>query len=275
MLPSVNRLALAMQSLRYSQHYIDMAHAELKLLPSALPTSASPMAFVDSIILDSVSYRYSNAHVNSLDGISFEVPHGASVGIVGGSGAGKSTLVDVMLGLLRPTTGRVLVDGVDIATNIRGWQDRVGYVPQAIYLSDDTLRRNVAFGIPEQKIDDAAVRRALQAAQLDGFVAGLPAGVETMVGENGVKLSGGQRQRIGIARALYHDPQVLVLDEATSALDTETEVGVMEAVNALHGNKTLIIVAHRLSTIAGCDRIYRLEHGRVVKTGTFPEVITG
>jgi ABC-type multidrug transport system fused ATPase/permease subunit len=275
MLPSVNRLALATQSLRYSQHYIDMTHAELTLLPAAIPSATGTVTFTESIRLEDVSYRYPNAHMNSLDGVSLEVPHGWSVGIVGGSGAGKSTLVDVILGLLAPQTGRVLVDGVDIATNVRGWQEQVGYVPQAIYLCDDTLRRNVAFGIPDEKIDDAAVGRALRAAQIDRFVAGLPMGVETMVGEHGVRLSGGQRQRIGIARALYHDPEVLVLDEATSALDTETEAGVMEAVNALHGTKTLVIVAHRMSTIADCDRVYRLDHGRVVKTGTFADVVTG
>lgn len=275
LLPSVNRLAMALQALRYSQHYINMAHAELTVLPAAIPTSTGTISFGDSVRLESVSYRYPNAHVDSLDSVSLEVPHGCSVGIVGGSGAGKSTLVDVILGLLAPTSGRVLVDDRDIATNVRGWQDRVGYVPQTIYLCDDTLRRNVAFGVSDDQIDDDAVGRALRAAQLQGFVAGLPAGVETMVGEHGVRLSGGQRQRIGIARALYHDPDVLVLDEATSALDTETEAGVMEAVNALHGTKTLIIVAHRVSTIAGCDRVYRLDHGRVVKTGSFTEVVTG
>ncbi len=274
MLPSINRVALAMQALRYSHTYIDMIHAELALPPAASHTAAGRLDFGESIRLDGVSYRYPGAHANSLEDVSLEVTHGDSVGIVGGSGAGKSTLVDVILGLLSPTSGRVLVDGMDIATNVRGWQDQVGYVPQSIYLCDDTLRRNVAFGVPDDNIDDAAVCRALQAAQLDVFVAGLPAGIETMVGEHGVRLSGGQRQRIGIARALYHDPAVLVLDEATSALDTETEAGVMEAVNALHGTKTLVIVAHRLSTIAGCDRVYRLEGGRIAKTGTYADVVT-
>jgi ABC-type multidrug transport system fused ATPase/permease subunit len=194
------------------------------------------------------------------------------VGLVGGSGAGKSTLVDVILGLLAPTSGRILVDGVDVATNVRGWQNLLGYVPQTIYLCDDTLRRNVAFGVPEERIDDEAVTRALRAAQLLDFVAGLPEGVETVVGERGVRLSGGQRQRIGIARALYHDPEVLVLDEATSALDNDTEAEVMSAVNALHGTKTLVLVAHRLTTVSGCDLLYRLENGRVVRSGSFAEV---
>lgn len=273
MLPSVNRLALAMQSLRYAQATIDMVHSELALLPAAIPAAAARLPFSHSIRLEHVSYRYPTGHANALDDVSLEIEHGKSVGIIGGSGAGKSTLVDVILGLLSPTGGRVLVDGGDIASNTRGWQDQIGYVPQAIYLCDDTLRHNVAFGVPNEKIDDNAVRRALKGAQLDGFVAELPAGVETMVGEQGVRLSGGQRQRIGIARALYHDPQVLVLDEATSALDSQTEAGVMEAVNAMHGTKTIIIVAHRLSTIANCDRVYRLQGGRVEKTGTFTQVI--
>jgi ABC-type multidrug transport system fused ATPase/permease subunit len=160
--------------------------------------------------------------------------------------------------------GQVLVDGDDIQKNLRAWQDQIGYVPQSIYLTDDTLRRNVAFGLPDREIDDAAVQRAIRAAQLEDFVAGLPKDLETIVGERGVRLSGGQRQRIGIARALYHDPAVLVLDEATSALDTSTERGVMEAVTALRGNKTILIVAHRLSTVANCDRLYRLEQGKIV-----------
>ena len=190
----------------------------------------------------------------------------------GGSGAGKSTLIDIILGLLPPTAGCVSVDGVDIQGNLRGWQNLVGYVSQTIYLCDDTIRRNIAFGVPEKEIDDAAVRRALVSAQLDGFVDGLPEGVQTFVGERGVRLSGGQRQRIGIARALYRDPQVLVLDEATSALDSQTEREVMAAVNSLHGAKTLIIVAHRLSTVAECDLLFRLEGGRVIQSGTFAEV---
>jgi len=192
---------------------------------------------------------------------------------VGGSGAGKSTLVDVILGLLPPTSGSVTVDGHDIHDNLRGWQDMVGYVSQSIYLCDDTIRRNIAFGVPEKDIDDDAVWRALKSAQLDEFVEGLPDRAETFVGERGIRLSGGQRQRIGIARALYHDPEVVVLDEASSALDSETEKGVMAAVNALRGAKTLIIVAHRLTTVSGCDLLYRLDKGRIVQSGTYAEVI--
>jgi ABC-type multidrug transport system fused ATPase/permease subunit len=187
------------------------------------------------------------------------------VGFVGPSGAGKSTLVDIILGLFTPTEGSVSVDGVDIQTNLRGWQDQIGYVAQVIFLSDDTLRRNVAFGLPDNQIDEAAVERAVRAAQLDQLVRGLPNGLDTLVGERGVRLSGGERQRIGIARALYHDPSVLVLDEATSSLDTDTERGVMDSVRALKGDRTLIVVAHRPSTVEHCDILFRLERGELTE----------
>ena len=223
--------------------------------------------------MEGVTYRYPESHANSLDDVSIRIPHGGSVGLVGGSGAGKSTLVDVILGLLTPDGGRVCVDGIDIAGDVRGWQGLIGYVPQNIFLCDDTLRHNVALGVPDSEIDDQRLARALEAAQLSSFVAGLPEGVETMVGERGVRLSGGQRQRIGIARALYHDPPVLVMDEATSALDSATEAEVMSAVNALHGQKTIVIVAHRLTTVAKCDVVYRLENGRVAQCGTLDEVM--
>lgn len=273
MLPSVNRLAYALQSLRFSQATIDMIHSELNL-PQPVPQQpGASLPFRREIVLENVSYRYPSAPRNAIEGLTLRIPHGSSVGIIGGSGAGKSTLVDVILGLLSPMSGRVLVDGIDIATSLRGWQSQIGYVPQAIYLCDDSLRRNVAFGIPDEHIVDAAVTRALQAAQLEAFVSELPEGANTLVGERGVRLSGGQRQRIGIARALYHDPQVLVLDEATSALDMETETSVMEAVEALHGEKTLIIIAHRLTTVASCDTLYRLDRGRVVESGTSESVL--
>ena len=204
--------------------------------------------------------------------MSLTVTRGEAVGLIGSSGSGKSTLVDILLGLLEPTAGIVLVDGHNIQDNLREWQDQIGYVPQSIFLTDDTLRRNVAFGLPKEKIDDDAVKSAIRLAQLEEFVASLPEGMETLVGERGVRLSGGQRQRIGIARALYNNPDILVLDEATSSLDTETEHGVMQAVQALQGDKTVIIVAHRLSTVEYCDRLYRLENAHIVDEGTFSEV---
>ena len=275
MLPSVNHMTNAIHRLRSSEPMLVSLAKELSLAnatPSGRP--AAPMPFRECLVLENVGFRYPASHENVLHAVSIRIPHGSSVGLVGGSGAGKSTLVDVMLGLLPPSHGRVTVDGKDIHDNLRGWQDMIGYVSQSIYLCDDSIRRNVAFGVAEQDVDDAAVLRALKAAQLDEFVASLPDGADSLVGERGVRLSGGQRQRIGIARALYHDPEVLVLDEATSALDSETEKGVMAAVHALHGTKTLIIVAHRLSTVADCDTLYRLDKGRVVQSGTFAEVIS-
>jgi ABC-type multidrug transport system fused ATPase/permease subunit len=267
LMPSVNRIMSAIQVLRYNLPVVKSLHEELSLIGAAPPSSQlgpRRIGLQSEIRLDGVNFAYPATATPALIDLSLSIRKGESVGFVGPSGSGKSTLVDIVLGLLTPTAGRVLVDGEDVQANLRGWQDQIGYVPQSIYLTDDTLRRNVAFGLADDAIDDTAVERAIRAAQLEEFVFGLPKGFNTMVGERGIRLSGGQRQRIGIARALYHDPAVLVLDEATSALDTATERGVMEAVNALQGSKTLLIVAHRLSTVAGCDRLYRLERGRIV-----------
>ena len=267
LMPSVNRVLTAAQVLRYHLPVVNTLHDELKLSAPAQETgqaaAVNTPGLQTDIRLSEVCYSYPASVVRAIDGLTLHIRKGESVGFVGPSGSGKSTLVDVILGLLTPESGRVLVDGDDIQENLRRWQDRIGYVPQTIYLTDDTLRRNVAFGLADEAIDDAAVRRAICSAQLEDFVAGLPNGLETAVGERGIRLSGGQRQRIGIARALYHDPAVLVLDEATSALDTATERGVMQAVTALHGSKTILIVAHRLSTVAHCDRLYHLEQGRI------------
>ena len=275
LMPSVNRVLSAAQTLRYYLPVVGTLRDELALaVPS--PRRSSGVAatrFANEIRLADVRYRYPSAAAPALAEVSLRIARGESVGFVGPSGSGKSTLVDVVLGLLAPEKGEVLVDGSDIQKDLRGWQDQIGYVPQAIYLTDDTLRRNVAFGLADEEINEAAVVRAMRAAQLDEFVASLPEGLSTVVGERGIRLSGGQRQRIGIARALYHDPAVLLLDEATSALDTATEHGVMQAVAALHGSKTIIIVAHRLSTVEQCDRLYRLERGRLAAEGTAAEVL--
>jgi ABC-type multidrug transport system fused ATPase/permease subunit len=231
LMPSVNRTLYAAQTLRYNLPVVNTLYEEMKLdapAPSAGRAQGVPVQdFRTDICLAGVTYTYPAAAGPALEDLTLRVRAGESVGFVGASGAGKSTLVDVVLGLLTPESGRVLGDGEDIQKNLRAWQDQIGYVPQAIYLTDDTLRHNVAFGLAEEAIDDAAVKQAVRAAQLEDFVAGLPKGLDTLVGERGIRLSGGQRQRIGIARALYHDPTVLVLDEATSALDTETERGVM------------------------------------------------
>jgi ATP-binding cassette, subfamily B, bacterial PglK len=267
LMPSVNRIIGAVQSLRYGLPAIDTLYEELRLCAriDERGESRRKAGIQKEIALASVGYSYPTASTQALKNLTLSIRCGESVGFIGPSGSGKSTLVNVILGLLTPASGKVLVDGEDIQTDLRGWQDQIGYVPQSIFLTDDTLRRNVAFSLPDDQVDDAAVWRAIRAAQLEQFVASLPQGLETMVGERGVRISGGQRQRIGIARALYHDPAVLVLDEATSALDTETERGVMEAVTAFHGAKTTLIVAHRLSTVEQCDRLYRLDHGEIVE----------
>lgn len=268
LMPSVNRILNGVQSIRYGMHGIDTLHAELNLA-SSVPTSKGTLKpFFTALELSQISYAYPQASKPALSDISLTIQRGESVGFIGPSGSGKSTLVDIFLGLLAPDAGQVIMDSDNIQESLRNWQDQIGYVPQSIYLTDDTLRRNVAFGLANDQIDDIAVMSAVRAAQLDGFVAGLPDGLETIVGERGVRLSGGQRQRIGIARALYHDPDVLVLDEATSSLDNETERGVMDAVKILRGKKTVVIVAHRLSTVEHCDRLYRLESGRIVEEGT-------
>ena len=264
LMPSVNRVLGAVQTLRYSLAPINTLYEERKLAePGPAVHNIDGTAFQHDICLIDINYTYPNSAEPVLNSLSITIQKGESVGFIGPSGSGKSTLVDVILGLLPPSAGQVVVDGQDIQQNLRHWQNQIGYVPQSIYLTDDTLRRNVAFGMPNEQIDDATIQRAIQAAQLDGFVASLPDGLETLVGERGIRLSGGQRQRIGIARALYHDPAVLVLDEATSSLDTATESDVMQAITTLQGTKTIIMVAHRLSTVKQCDRLYRVGQGRL------------
>lgn len=269
MIPSVNRLMGYVQSITYAKPVVDVLFKEFTTISqNKIETKSQEiLTFEDKIELTDIYFRYADTTSDALKNISISIKKGTSVGFIGQSGSGKSTIVDIILGLLTPSSGKIFVDGKNIQINLRAWQNQVGYVPQSIYLTDDTLRRNIAFGILPEYIDDSAVARAIEAAQLDAFVAALPEKLETTVGERGVRLSGGQRQRIGIARALYHNPQVLVLDEATSALDNDTEKGVMEALDAMHGSKTLIIVAHRLSTVQNCDMLYRFEKGQVVEAG--------
>jgi ATP-binding cassette, subfamily B, bacterial PglK len=268
LMPSANRLLNATQSVRFSSPAFNNLYKEFCLLEEVKSQEeCSPLPFKKALVLEGVGFRYPSSEALVLKEISLSIKQGESVGFIGCTGAGKSTLVDIILGLLVPVGGAVRVDGVDIQTNLRGWQDNVGYVPQSIFLTDDTIRRNIAFGLSADKIDEAAVRSSLRAAQLEQFVNDLPAGLDTQIGECGIRLSGGQRQRIGIARALYHDPSVLVLDEATSSLDTATESGFIEAVSSLKGNKTLIIVAHRLSTVEHCDYLYKIKDGLMVEEG--------
>jgi len=272
-MPSINRLLGSLQTLIFSRAIISSVYEDFKLDAPDTPENKTVIPFKDQLELKNLGFQYPTAVRPSLQDVSLVVRRGEAVGFVGPSGAGKSTLVDVILGLFAPTSGTVLVDGLDIQDNLRNWQNQIGYVPQTIYLTDDTLRRNVAFGLGDENIDEQAVVNAIRLAQLEDFVASLPDKLGTVVGERGVRLSGGQRQRIGIARALYHNPSVLVLDEATSSLDTPTEHGVMQAVQALQGAKTVIIVAHRLSTVEYCDRLYRIEDSRMTEQGTFDEVV--
>ncbi len=216
----------------------------------------------EKIFLHDITYKYPNTDVLIFEHADMEIPIGSAVGVVGTSGSGKTTVVDIMLGLLKLQTGTILADGVDVQTHYESWLKNIGYIPQTIFMIDASIRQNVAFGYAEEDIDDGKVWRALQEAQLDEFVKGLPEGLDTGIGERGIRISGGQRQRIGIARALFEDPEVLVLDEATSALDNETEAAIMDSINRLHGRKTLIIIAHRLQTIEKCDMVYRIENGK-------------
>lgn len=266
-IPSVNRIMASVQALRFAVPVVNLLYEEFVVNRDASKSiiqHTDNLKFDKTIQLKDLSFHYEKSKTKVLDGISLNINKGEAIGFIGPSGSGKSTMIDVILGLLTPDGGEINVDGQSIQNNLRNWQDQIGYVPQFIYLTDDTLRRNVAFGIPNDQIDDKAVERAIKAAQLDEFVRSIPEGLETFVGERGIRLSGGQRQRIGIARALYHDPAVLVLDEATSALDTVTEQGIMQAVAALQGDKTILIVAHRLSTLKNCNRFYKINHGNIL-----------
>lgn len=264
LMPSANKVLNALQNLRYNLPVIDTLHAERALLAAQPAAGARKrLPFAQGLRLEKLSYRYPGAEGEVLAGVELDIARGTTVGFVGPSGAGKSTLINLVLGLLAPSGGRILADGRDIGENLRAWQACIGYVPQAVFLIDDSLRRNIAFGLSDDEIDDAAVWRAVASAQLADFVAGLPEGLDTRVGERGVRLSGGQCQRIGIARALYYDAPLLVLDEATSALDNETEAAVIETVESLRSSRTIFIVAHRLTTIARCDQVFEVKAGRV------------
>lgn len=274
-LPSLTRILGSLQIIRWGSSSV--AHIQKELVGTLDVASAGiadrACVFSGDLLLEGVEFRYPVAPRPALAGVSLLIRRGSLVGLIGPSGSGKSTLMDIILGLLLPTAGTVKVGGVDVQSSLRAWQNDLGYVPQSINLTDDTFRRNVAFGIPDSEIDDQRVWRALEDARLREFVESLPLQLDTTLGERGARLSGGQRQRIGIARALYQDPSVLVLDEATSALDIATEAEIMETVLAFRGRKTVIIVAHRLSTVRPCDEIHRLEGGKVVASGRFGEVV--
>ena len=262
LIPLANRILVSVQSLRFSLPVLDILTRELDTCGAPVnQAEEKKLSFQDRLLIQDIFFSYPKATQPTLRGVDVTILKGQTVGVVGESGAGKSTLVNLILGLLAPSSGQFTVDGQAVQAHLRGWQKNIGYVPQHIYLTDDSLRRNIAFGENDDDINEAALIQAVQAARLNEFVGSLPEGLNSQVGEGGIRLSGGQRQRVGIARALYSAPQVLVLDEATSALDHDTEQGVMEAVSALHGAITILIVAHRLSTVAGCDVVYRLRDG--------------
>lgn len=270
LLPCVNRMNNQINSMAYFEPFFmgvadnlqdEISGKNVDFTDFEKPVEKLPVK--RSIRMQGVTYAYPNSDRLIFDHADLEIPVGKSVGIVGVTGAGKSTVVDILLGLLKVREGKIYADDVDIMTNYRGWLKNVGYIPQMIFMLDDTIRRNVAFGVPDGEIDEARVWEVLREAQLDEFVRSLPEGLDTGIGERGIRLSGGQRQRISIARALYEDPEVLILDEATSALDNDTEAAIMESINRFQGEKTLLIIAHRLQTIEKCDMVYRVENGRI------------
>ena len=276
LLPSVNRLNTYIANIAYFEPALDFIYenvntkglSEENVLITHKPTEAyAPvLTFNDAIELKDITFAYPNTDKNIFTHADMRVPIGTSVGVVGASGAGKSTIVDIMLGLLSIKSGEILCDGVDAMEHYPEWLSHIGYIPQNIYMLDDSIRRNIAFGVDDKDIDDDRVWAVLKEAQMMDFVKGLPDGLDAQIGERGVRISGGQRQRLGIARALYHNPQILIFDEATSALDNDTETAIMEAIDSLHGQKTMVIIAHRLRTIENCDIIYEVKDEKINRT---------
>ena len=282
LLPSFNRMLSAYNNARVtavSLHVLSGELGEAQRLAATLPREqtgapATPALRLQSQLqLKGVCYAYPGESANVLDDVSLTIRKGEVVGFVGRSGAGKTTLVDVILGFLEPQRGEVLVDGESVLDCPERWRSLLGYIPQTIYLTDDSIRHNIAFGLEDGEIEESRLNAAVEAAQLGEFIATLPRGLATVVGDRGARLSGGQRQRIGIARALYRDPELLVLDEATSALDVETETAVNEAIRRLAKTKTVLVIAHRLSTVSNCDRLFLIEAGRVADSGTYAELL--
>lgn len=278
LMPSLSQIVANLHAIRFDSSAIDVIYKDISS-HSAAPhvrlagMSAPELIFQDRLKIVNLGYAYPNSNGDALHGISLEINKGQAIAFAGPSGAGKTTLANLVLGLLTPSEGCICLGDRNVYENLAAWQRKIGYVPQDIYLLDASIRSNIAFGLEEDEIDEGKVRKAVEIAQLEAFVSRLPDGLGTVIGEHGVRLSGGQRQRIGIARALYHEPEILILDEATSSLDGETEQEVTQAIDILSGRKTLIIIAHRLSTIKNCDRIYYLERGAIADAGTFQELV--
>lgn len=274
LMPSVNRINTHLTNIAYFAPSVDYVYAnvdfrdykEERRYGSTKIEDTEPIVVKDNICLNKIDYAYPNTDKLILDQADMEIPIGKSVGIIGPSGAGKTTAVDIIMGLLDVRSGTITCGGRNVMENYASWLSHIGYIPQTIYLTDDPIRDNIAFGVNRDEIDDERIWKVLEEAQLKEFVESLPEGLDTSVGERGVRISGGQRQRLGIARALYHNPEILVFDEATSALDTDTETAIMEAIDSFHGKKTLIIIAHRLRTIENCDMIFRVEGGKITET---------
>lgn len=275
--PSLQRIAQAANTMRYAEAAVEDIAGDLAALDRAAAeraaddTDPEPLPVTRALTLRGVHFRYEGAEIDALAGVDLEIRRGESIGIAGPTGSGKSTLLDMICGLITSTSGQVLVDGGDLTGRVRAWQRSLGVVHQTSFLIDDTLRRNIALGVRDGEIDDHLIADCARIAQLEGVVAELPEGLDTLVGERGVRLSGGQRQRVTLARALYRKPSVLILDEGTAALDNETERAVLESLEELGGDVTLIIVAHRLTSMERCDRLIYVEHGRVCATGSFDD----
>ena len=269
MIPSVNRILSSLQIIRSSRPSIDNLYNEFKIIDESHKSEVNTLSSIDDfyfekqIELRNVNYFYTNTNKPALKNINVIIRKGDYIGIVGPSGSGKSTFIDIILGLLKPSTGEIIIDNKNISINIRSWQKLIGYVPQNIYLIDDTIKSNIAFGLSDDQISEDLLDKCIESAQLQELIFSLENGINTIVGERGARLSGGQRQRIGIARALYHNPDILILDEATSALDNETENKIMEDINKLKGNKTIILIAHRISTLTNCDKIINIINGEL------------
>lgn len=280
-MPSANRINTYMTEIAYEQPSLDFVYENLtdamktnkKMAAERAKVAGGALHLEKEIRLEGITFRYPDGDRNIFTDASMVIPKGKSVGIKGASGAGKSTIVDILLGLLHVQKGEITCDGANIFSNYESWLSQIGYIPQSIYLIDESIRDNIAFGIDEREIDDARIREVAAEAQLLEFIDSLPEGLDTKIGDRGVRLSGGQRQRIGIARALYHNPEILVFDEATSALDNETEAALMGAINSFHGRKTMIIIAHRLNTIENCDLIYEVKGEKITRSSLNGEMV--